>query len=265
MKIATWNVNSLRVRLPQILDWIKKNQPTVLALQETKVEDDKFPENAFTDIGYHVTFSGQKTYNGVAILSPLPPQDVLKKLPNYEDPQKRFLAATYPVSTTNHIRVINLYIPNGESVGSEKYHYKLDWLNQLEIFLREEVERYPQLVVLGDFNIAPQPEDVYDPIKWAGRVLFSDPERAHFARLLSIGFVDAFRAMPQEANEFSWWDYRTFAFRRNHGLRIDHILVSSALKTAISRCYIDKKPRAFEQPSDHTPVSVELTRKVVGL
>ena len=263
LKIATWNVNSLRVRLPQVLDWIQKNQPTVLALQETKVEDDKFPEAAFTEIGYHVAFSGQKSYNGVATLSTLPAQAILKALPYFEDTQKRFLAATYPIVTgdaSDSIRVINLYIPNGESVGSEKYRYKLEWLAQLERFLQEEMQRHKQLIILGDFNIAPQPEDVYDPIKWAGRVLFSDPERTHFESLLSMGFYDAFRLFPQSADEFSWWDYRTFAFRRNHGLRIDHILITDALKAEAGRCYIDKKPRALDPPSDHAPVVIEIMK-----
>jgi exodeoxyribonuclease-3 len=250
LKIATWNINSLRVRLPQVLDWAKQNQPDLLALQETKLEDDKFPQAVFEDFGYHVVFAGQKTYNGVAILSRSEPHDVIKQLPRLlDDAQKRFIGATY-----NDIRVVNLYIPNGESVGSEKYAYKMRWLEQLEKFLIEEIKRYEKLVILGDFNIAPEPRDVYDASKWEGHVLFSEPERAHFKKLLAIGFFDALRLHSQAEDIFSWWDYRTFAFPRNAGLRIDHILVTSPLAKQIAHCYIDIGPRAATQPSDHAPV-----------
>lgn len=255
LKIATWNVNSLRVRLPQVLNWLNQNQPDLFALQETKVEDENFPQSVFEEAGYHVTFTGQKAYNGVAIISRHPPQNILKDLPNVDNLQKRLIAATYPVSANSYpLRFINLYIPNGQSVGSEKYIYKLLWLEQLEKFLEQEMNQHEHIVILGDFNIAPDPEDVYDPIKWEGRVLFSEPERAHFKRLISMGFCDAFRQIPQEPDTFSWWDYRTFAFRRNHGLRIDHILITPFLAKSLTHCYIDKKLRTEQPPSDHAPV-----------
>jgi exodeoxyribonuclease-3 len=259
LKIATWNVNSIRVRLPQLLDWLNQHQPTLFALQETKVEDEKFPKSAIEDMGYHAIFTGQKSYNGVAILSREPAQEILTQLPNSDDIQKRFIAATYYIPTLNGscpLRFVNLYVPNGESVASEKFQYKLQWLEDLIKFLAEEQKQYQHIAILGDFNIAPAAEDVYDPVKWEGRVLCSEPERAHFNRLISLGFCDAFRQKPQEPNSFSWWDYRTFAFRRNHGLRIDHVLITPALANAMADCYIDKNPRGHEQPSDHTPVVV---------
>lgn len=253
LKIATWNVNSLRMRLTQIIDWLNHNQPAVLALQETKLEDDKFPEQLFQDMGYQVVFCGQQKYNGVAILSREPTYAILKQLPGSDDPQKRFIAAVYPYD--NHrFRIINLYVPNGENIASEKYGYKLSWLEKLEVFLREEIRQYEKMVILGDFNIAPEPKDVYDPKKWEGRVLFSEPERAHFKKLLSIGFHDAFRLKQPGDNEFSWWDYRTFAFGRNQGLRIDHILITEPLVNDLQHCYIDKNLRGVEKPSDHAPV-----------
>ncbi len=257
LKIATWNVNSLRVRLPQVLRWLDENQPNLFALQETKVEDEKFPHTAFKESGYNVIFTGQKAYNGVAILSREPPQNVLKQLPLADADQKRFIAATYSISNGNNpfdLRLVNLYVPNGEAVGSEKYIYKLQWLKQLEKFLQQEIKQHKYLVILGDFNIAPSSLDVYDPIKWEGRVLFSEPERMHFGQLISMGFFDALREISQEPNTFSWWDYRTFAFRRNHGLRIDHILITSHLAKYITNCYIDKELRGAQQPSDHAPV-----------
>lgn len=256
LKIATWNVNSLRVRLPQVLDWIEQNQPDIFALQETKTEDEKFPQAVFEQVGYYAIFTGQKAYNGVAILSRNPPQDIVKQLPNTHDVQKRLIAATYPVAGNKnyHLRLINLYVPNGESVGSEKYSYKLNWLEVLEKFLQQEMKQYQHIAILGDFNIAPAAQDVYDPVKWEGKVLFSEPERTQFERLIAMGFYDAFRQMPQQPGSFSWWDYRTFAFRRNHGLRIDHILITAALTASMQTCYIDTMPRAHQQPSDHAPV-----------
>ena len=259
LKIATWNVNSLRVRLPQLKDWLDQNQPTLFALQETKVDDEKFPQAAIEEMGYRVIFTGQKSYNGVAILSREPAESILTQLPDSDDVQKRFIAATYLIPTPNGgypLRLVNLYIPNGESVTSEKYQYKLQWLQHLEKFLAQETKQYQHIVVVGDFNIAPAPEDVYDPIKWKGRVLFSDPEREHFKRLISLGFSDAFRQKPQEPDSYSWWDYRTFAFRRNHGLRIDHILITPSLVNEMTNCYIDKNLRGNEQPSDHAPVVI---------
>lgn len=257
LNLATWNVNSLRVRLPQVVAWLEKNQPTLLALQETKVEDDKFPRAALEAAGYHVIFSGQKAYNGVAILSQLPPENVLTQLPHGDDPQKRLIAATYPITTphgSETLFLVNAYVPNGERVDSEKYLYKLQWLEQLADFLKKSIAKGQHVALLGDFNIAPSDEDVYDPKQWEGKVLCSEPEREHFNQLLRMGLCDAFRQKPQAPCSFSWWDYRTFAFRRNHGLRIDHILITPMLANNLVSCYIDKDARAVNQPSDHAPV-----------
>ena len=252
MKIATWNVNSLRVRLPQVLQWLESAQPDLLALQETKTTDDVFPETDLLAAGYHALFSGQKTYNGVAILSRTPGRDIITDIPGLEDPQRRVLAATY-----GDVRLINLYVPNGESVESDKYQYKLHWLNKLADWLKSELQQHAKLVVVGDFNIAPADADVHDPIAWKGSVLCSEPERDAFRRLLELGLCDSFRNFEQTENSFSWWDYRMNAFRRNRGLRIDHILVSDALRKVCTACNIDKAPRAWERPSDHAPVVAE--------
>lgn len=252
MKVVTWNVNSLKVRLVQVRDWLAENQPDVLCLQETKTEDINFPLSEFQQTGYQVVFSGQKTYNGVAIISKLPLNDIQYGLPNFEDVQKRLIAAT-----VNNIRIVCVYIPNGESVDSEKYQYKLAWLAALQAWLQTEVIRYPKLVLLGDFNIAPEDRDVHDPVAWAGKVLCSDPERAAFKGFQQLGLRDAFRLFEQAEKSFSWWDYRMMGFRRNHGLRIDHILISEAVQC--SACSIDKAPRKLERPSDHTPVWVEIS------
>jgi len=252
MKIATWNVNSLRVRLPHVLDWLATEQPDVLALQETKTVDKDFPAEALLEAGYQAAFSGQKTYNGVAILSKEGLQDVVTDPPNLDDPQRRIMAATY-----RDVRVIDLYVPNGSEVGSEKYAYKLDWLAKLQEFIRDELTRHPKLVVLGDFNIAPEDRDVHDPAAWRDKILCSVPERQAFADWLGLGLADAFRLFEQEDASFSWWDYRAAGFRRNLGLRIDHILVSADLKAACRACRIDKTPRKLERPSDHAPVLAE--------
>jgi len=251
-KIATWNVNSLRVRLPHVLAWLATAKPDVLALQELKQPDEDFPHDAFREIGYFAAVSGQKTYNGVATLSRLEPQDKLTDFPGFDDLQRRVLAVTL-----NQIRVLNLYVPNGESVTSAKYEYKLAWLKQLDIFLKSELKKYPQMIVLGDFNIAPANIDVHDPAWWDGKVLCSDPERQAFQDILQIGFRDCFRELSPTDAGFSWWDYRLNAFKRNMGLRIDHILASSSLFSQCQKCYIDKDPRALERPSDHTPVVAE--------
>ena len=252
IKIATWNVNSLNVRLPQVLDWLRDQQPDILALQETKLTDFDFPTLDIANAGYHAVFAGQKTYNGVAILSRLPAGEIVTDLPGLADPQRRVLGAT--VGT---MRVLNLYVPNGQAVGSNKYAYKLAWLDALAQWLPTQLTQYPQLVVLGDFNIAPEDCDVYDPAAWTGQVLCSEPERAAFRRLLDLGLKDAFRLFPQEEHAFSWWDYRAAAFRRNMGLRIDHILVSPALAAVCTACQVDKAPRRLERPSDHAPVIAE--------
>lgn len=251
-KIASWNVNSLNVRLPQVLDWLVAESPDILALQETKLVDEKFPRAEIEAAGYKALFAGQKTYNGVALLSRKAGTDPVTDIPGLDDPQRRVLAATY-----GKLRVINLYVPNGESVDSDKYQYKLGWLKKLAAWLRAELAAHPRLVVLGDFNIAPEPRDVYDPKAWEGSVLFSEPERAAFRALLDVGLCDSFRLFEQPEKSFSWWDYRMQGFRRNLGLRIDHILASAELCKACKASRIDKGPRASERPSDHAPVVAE--------
>ncbi len=253
MKFATWNINSLNVRLPHVLDWLNTNQPDVLCLQETKQEDSKFPYQALNDAGYHVLHSGQKTYNGVAILSRLPLTNQQVGIPNFDDEQKRVVAADI-----GDTRVVCAYIPNGQAVDSDKYNYKLRWLEALINWLRDELEMHPNLVLLGDYNIAPEDRDVHDPKAWEGQVLVSKKERAAFQQLLDLGLQDTFRLFDQAEASFSWWDYRMAAFRRNMGLRIDHILVSSPLIKKCKSCWIDKAPRKLERPSDHTPVVLEL-------
>lgn len=248
-QIATWNVNSLRVRLPQVLKWCETESPDILALQEIKLQDEQFPLEEINAAGYQAVFAGQKTYNGVAILSRSPATDIITDLPGLDDPQRRLLAATI-----DDIRVINVYVPNGQAVDSEKYHYKLNWLNQLDAFIQQQLEQYPRLVLLGDFNIAPDDRDVYDPEAWRGKILCSDAERAALQRLLDSGLQDSFRLTDQEAEQFSWWDYRMNGYKRNLGLRIDLALISQPLCTDETRCYIDKEPRGWERPSDHTPV-----------
>jgi len=249
VRIATWNVNSLRVRLPQLLEWLAASTPDVVALQETKSPDENFPYAELSAAGYHSTFSGQKTYNGVALLARSAPTDPVTDIPGLADPQRRVLAANFGA-----VRVIDLYVPNGQTVGSEKYEYKLRWLAALELWLAQELARYPKLVVLGDFNIAPEDRDVHDPAAWVGSVLVSEPERAALRRLEALGLIDVFRQFEQPPASFSWWDYRAAAFRRNNGLRIDLILASKTLAASCTACTIDKEPRRAERASDHTPV-----------
>ncbi len=251
-KIATWNVNSLSVRLDHVLAWLASEKPDVLALQETKLIDEKFPVAAVEAAGYRAVFAGQKTYNGVALLSRAPALDVVTDIPGLQDPQRRVLVATF-----NDVRILNLYVPNGESVGSAKYAYKLDWLDKLTAFVGRQLEGHSRMVILGDFNIAPEERDVYDPAAWEGHVLFSSEERGAFRRLISAGLCDTFRVFEQPEKQFSWWDYRMGGFRRNHGLRIDHILASEPMCAACKSCRIDRGPRALERPSDHTPVVAE--------
>jgi exodeoxyribonuclease III len=251
MKIVSWNVNSLKVRLEQVQNWLAENQPDALCLQETKTEDINFPLAELQQSGYQVVFSGQKTYNGVAIISKEVATDVQYGLPNFADVQKRMIAATI-----NGVRIVCVYIPNGESVDSDKYQYKLAWLAALQTWLKDEMQRYPKLALLGDYNIAPEDRDVHDPVAWAGKVLCSEPERGAFKAMQQLGLRDAFRLFEQPEKSYSWWDYRMMGFRRNHGLRIDHILISAALEC--SACSIDKAPRKLERPSDHTPVWAEV-------
>lgn len=253
MKLATWNVNSLKVRLPHVLDWITAEQPDILCLQETKLQDDNFPFEAIQGAGYTARACGQKTYNGVAILSRSTATDPISAVPGYSDEQKRVLALT-----VGDLRVICLYVPNGESVNSDKYRYKLSWLDAVTGWLTSELAAYPKLAVLGDYNIAPAAEDVHDPKLWDGQVLFSEPEREAFRRLLGLGLKDGFRLFPQPDKSYTWWDYRMNAFKRNMGLRIDHILLSQDLAEGCRSCTIAKSVRAWERPSDHAPVVAEL-------
>ncbi len=253
MKIATWNVNSLKVRLPHVLDWLAANQPDALCLQELKMEDKAFPVAELEAAGYHAVFTGQKTYNGVAILSPRPIAEaaVVRNIPGFEDEQRRIIAATI-----DGVRVVCGYFPNGQAVGSDKFEYKLRWLAALTAWLREEMQAHERLVLTGDFNIAPEARDAHPD--WKDEIHVSEPERAAFRALLELGLVDAFRLFEQPERSFSWWDYRMMAFRRNFGLRIDHVLVSPALRAACRSCVVDKEPRRLERPSDHAPVIVDL-------
>ena len=254
MKLATWNVNSLKVRLQHLTDWVARTAPDVVCLQETKLEDAKFPAAELEAAGYRASFYGQKTYNGVAILATIPLEDVSSGLPGFPDEQKRVIAAT-----VDGVRVVCLYAPNGQAVGSEKYDYKLRWYAALRGFLAEELARHLRLAVLGDLNVAPEDRDVHDPKAWEGQVLVSEPERAAFRDLLGLGLKDSFRLFEQPEKSFSWWDYRMMGFRRNAGLRIDHILLSAGLASDCTSCAIDKAPRKLERPSDHAPVTAVLS------
>lgn len=251
--VASWNVNSLKVRLPQLIEWLAHHRPDAVALQETKLTDEGFPTLELAAAGYQAVFAGQKTYNGVALLAREPIEACGYGLPDFADEQKRVIAGTI-----NGIRVIDLYVPNGQAVGSEKYEYKLNWLSALHRWLSEEIKVHPNMVVLGDFNIAPADQDVHDPWEWEGRVLFSEPEKAAFEKLIEVGLVDSFRRFEQAPKTFSWWDYRMNSFKRNRGLRIDHILVSPALVPRLSASTVDVAPRMLERPSDHAPVLATL-------
>ncbi len=254
MKIATWNVNSLNVRLPHVLDWLAAAEPDVLVLQEIKQTTEAFAQESFTETGYQAIANGQKTYNGVAVISRNPSTDHVCGIPGFEDPQRRVLAATI-----DGVRVVNLYVPNGQSVGSEKYEYKLSWLAALRDFLEGELKTHDKLVVLGDFNIAPDDRDVYDAEKWGDDILCSPLERKALAELLKVGLTDVYRNFAQPEKDFSWWDYRRAGFQRNAGLRIDLILASDAMSAACQASYIDREPRTWERPSDHTPVIAEFS------
>ncbi len=253
MKIATWNVNSLNVRLQHVLDWLQAQKPDALCLQELKMEDAKFPLAAFDAIGYNAVFSGQKTYNGVAILTRQRAEDVVAGMPGYADEQKRVIAAT-----VDGVRVICVYIPNGQAVDSEKYVYKLAWLAQLEKFVQAEIATYGQVALLGDYNIAPADADVHDPAQWTGQVLCTDAERAAFFRLVGLGMQDSYRLFSQPDKSFTWWDYRMNGFKRGLGLRIDHILLTADLAKRCTEVVIDLEPRKLERPSDHAPVVATL-------
>lgn len=252
MKIASWNVNSIRVRQQHVLDWLDAQAPDVLGLQEIKMPTDDFPADDFGRAGYHTVAYGQKTYNGVALLSRDPPQDVTEGIPTFPDEQRRAIAATF-----GGVRVVNLYVPNGEAVDSEKYRYKLAWLDALRDHLADELERHPRLLVMGDFNIAPDDRDVHDPEQWHERILCSTPERERLRTLEALGFADSFRLFEQPEASFSWWDYRAAAFRRKRGLRIDLLLASAELASDCTASTIDPEPRKLERPSDHAPVFAE--------
>ena len=253
MKLATWNVNSLAVRLPQLLDWLAANPVDAVALQELKLTDDKFPHAELAAAGYQAQCFGQRTYNGVALLTRTPVADVVRNIPGFADEQARVIAAT-----VGGARVIGGYFPNGQAPDSDKFVYKMAWLEALRAWVGAELAAHPRLVLLGDFNIAPEDRDVYDPVAWAGQIHCTDAERAHFRALLGLGLRDAFRMFEQPPKSWSWWDYRNLAFRKNQGLRIDHVLVSAALEPAVQACSIDKTPRRNERPSDHAPVVLTL-------
>ena len=253
MKLATWNVNSLAIRLPRLVAWLAANQPDIVGLQETKLEDARFPALEIAAAGYQAVYCGQRTYNGVAILSKLAASAVRPDMPEFRDDHRRVLAATIA-----GIRFVCFYVPNGQSVGSDKYRYKLRWLDAATAYLRAELRAFPRLAAVGDFNVAPEDRDVHDPDLWRGQVLFSEPERAAFRDWLGLGLIDAFRLFDQPQKTFSWWDYRMLAFPKNRGLRIDHILLSPALAASCTSCRVDREARKGEKPSDHAPVIAEL-------
>jgi len=272
MKLATWNVNSLSVRLPQVLEWLAANPVDVLGLQELKMTDDKFPADAFDALGYHGQWFGQKTYNGVALLSRSPAADVVKNIPGFSDDMARVIAATVPAPSTapatagadasngNGIRIINAYFPNGQEPGSEKFEYKMEWLKGLRQWIREELVKYPRLVLMGDYNITFDDLDVWDPVGLQDTIHCTEEERYHLRALIALGLHDSHRLFEQPAKSYSWWDYRDFGFKRNRGLRIDHILISQALRPFATACTIDKVPRKNERPSDHAPVVLTLDK-----
>lgn len=253
MKLATWNVNSLSVRLPQVLDWLAANPVDVLALQELKMTDDKFPIAAIEAAGYHAQWFGQKTYNGVALLTRTPATDVIKNIPGFDDDMARVITGT-----VQGVRVIGAYFPNGQEPGSDKFEYKMEWLTALRRWVKDELAQHPQLVIMGDYNITFDDLDVWDPVGMVEQIHCTEEERYHLRALVSLGLHDSFRLFPQPEKSYSWWDYRDFGFRRNRGMRIDHILISAPLLPAAQSCHIDKTPRKNERPSDHAPVVLEL-------
>ncbi len=257
MKIATWNVNSLTARHQHVLDWLGTNPVDLLCLQELKMTDDKFPFEALRSAGYQAAAFGQKTYNGVAILSRSPLREVERNIPGFADEQSRVIAATLD-TPLGELRIVNGYFVNGQEPGSEKFAYKMRWLQALHDWLREQMARHPRLVLLGDFNVAPEDRDSYDPVGLRETIHHTTQEREHFRKLLALGLTDSFRMFDQPEKSYSWWDYRMLGYQKNRGLRIDHILVSEALKPLVKTCVIDRVPRKWEKPSDHTPVVLEL-------
>ena len=263
MKLATWNVNSLNVRLPQVLDWLAANPVDVLALQELKLTDDKFPHLAFSQVGYHAQWFGQKTYNGVALLTRAPATEVVKNIPGFDDDMARVITATLPLTGASaqpeSIRVVGAYFPNGQEPGSDKFEYKMAWLKGLRQWLSSEMQQHPNLVLMGDYNITFDDADVWDPEGMRDQIHCTDDERYHLQALIALGLSDALRLFAPPPKSYSWWDYRDFAFKRNRGMRIDHILISQSLKNRATACWIDKTPRKNERPSDHTPVVLALS------
>lgn len=257
MQIATWNINSLAVRLPQVLDWLAANPVDAIGLQELKLVDEKFPYDALKEAGYHAASFGQKTYNGVAILSRTPLRDVVRNIPNHSDEQSRVIAATLDTDQ-GPLRLVNCYFVNGQAPGSEKFAYKMLWLAALHRWLAEEMKEHPRLVLVGDFNVAPEDRDSYDPVGLKDTIHHTVEERKHFQDLIQLGLTDAYRMFEQPEKSFSWWDYRMLGFQKNRGLRIDHILVSDALRDSVTACHIDRAPRKNQQPSDHAPVVVTM-------
>lgn len=260
MQLATWNLNSLRVRLPHLLDWLAEQPDSVVGLQELKMADPEFPFEALREAGWHAAANGQKTYNGVALLARRPLEDLQRDIPGLEDPQKRVIAAT-----VEDLRVVSVYVPNGQSVDSQKYHYKLDWLQRLADYLADEAAKHPRLAVVGDFNVAPAPEDTHDPEAWEGHILCSGPEREALRSVMAAaGLSDAFERVPEPEQRYTWWDYRAAGFRRNLGLRIDHLLLSAPLAARVDSWQVDLAPRRLERPSDHAPVVVRLREEGDG-
>jgi len=257
MKIATWNVNSLNVRLPHVIDWLDKNQPDILCLQETKQDNDKFPHNEFKSLNWFSYHNGQKTYNGVAIISKKPLTNIFYNIPTFKDEQSRLITGAYQDSTNKIIQIISAYIPNGQSLDSEKFQYKKKWLKYFCKWLKTLYKNNEHIILTGDFNIAPQDIDCHDPLVWKGKNLVSDIERNYFNKIINLGFNDSFRYLNPNVSDFSWWDYR-IPLKRNLGMRIDHILVTDSLLKNLNKAYIDKKPRQSERPSDHAPVITEL-------
>lgn len=253
MRLATWNVNSLAIRLPQLLDWLERQRPDVMVLQETKLEDEKFPRLEIEAAGWRCEAFGQRSYNGVALLSRESATDVVRNIPGFDDAQARVIAGT-----VSGLRIVGAYFPNGQMPGSDKFAYKMRWLEALCAWIRVEQERHPELVLMGDYNIAPHDDDVHDPAAWEGQIMCTPEERAHFGSLCDGGLVDAFRLFEQPPRSWSWWDYRQLAFQKGRGLRIDHILVTHALKERVMACSIDRPMRKNARPSDHAPVIAEL-------
>lgn len=277
IRLAAWNVNSIKVRLPHVIAWLESQEKAqspidALCLQELKLTDDKYPHHELEQAGYLSLTNGQKTYNGVAILvrkaslsaMSTDPQTTFlkasKNIPNFTDEQQRIVAATISFKETQAIRIISAYVPNGQDPASDKFQYKMDWLQALQVWLRDELKANTRLALLGDFNIAPEDQDVHDPKAWEGQNLVSPQEREQFQKLLALGLHDSFRQFEQAPKSYSWWDYRMMAFRRNAGLRIDHVLLSNALREKCMASTIDKTPRGWEQPSDHAPVIVEIAK-----